>query len=259
MHADSLMHAGSWAVFTPFSGLHVLAVAVCMMPIAAIAILGRRLAASPAELRVRKVLAIFAGCFWVIYNGWWSGTAQDLANNLPLHICDFNGVIAPLALLTSNRWLRATLYFWTTTLTLQAFIQPTLTEGPAFVYFWTFWTSHTIILACAAYDLAVLGFRPDWADFRRACLVSVAYLAFITPVNLTLGSNYGFVGNPPPEHPLPPAVEALGPWPGRVGIMAGLAIVGFVLALSPFLVAGARRNWKQGSHASATDAACQTD
>jgi uncharacterized membrane protein YwaF len=57
---------------------------------------------------------------------------------LPLHICGLNGVIAPLALLTLNRWLRATLYFWAFGLTSQAFIQPNLTTGPAVPVFWCF-------------------------------------------------------------------------------------------------------------------------
>ena len=46
-------------------------------------------------------------------------------------------------------------------LTLQAFVQPALTAGPASLVFWAFWTAHTIIAACAVYDLAVLGFRPE--------------------------------------------------------------------------------------------------
>jgi hypothetical protein len=37
-------------------------------------------------------------------------------------------------------------------------------------------------------------------------------------------------------------VEALGPWPGRVVLMAGLAFIGFLIALAPWLVRAARED-----------------
>jgi hypothetical integral membrane protein (TIGR02206 family) len=231
---------GSEQVFIPYGASHGLAVAGCALLVAIVVALGYRLRDSAAERVLRGGLASFALAFWAAYNAWWSLSSDDLATNLPLHICDFAGVIAPLALVTTNRWLRATLYFWASTLTLQAFIQPALHAGPALAYFWTFWISHMLILACATYDLVVRGFRPDAGDFGRAAAVTLAYLAFITPVNLWLDSNYGFVGNPPPGRSLPPMVEALGAWPGRVVIMAGLVLLGFLLALSPWLIVARR-------------------
>ena len=88
------------------------------------------------------------------------------------------GLIAPLALLTLNRWLRAILYFWAFTLTVQAFIQPNLVHGPATAVFWLFWLQHTIIIAYAFYDLVVLRFRPDWRDLGRVYIVSAIYLDY---------------------------------------------------------------------------------
>jgi Integral membrane protein (intg_mem_TP0381) len=129
---------------------------------------------------------------------------------------------------------RATLYFWSFTLTLQAFIQPLVSNGPAHLAFWAFWAGHTIIMASAVYDIAVLGFRPDWRDVRRVIIVSLAYVAVVTPVNLALGTNYGFIGNPPPGRNIPPFIDAMGPWPGRALIVMGLATIGFVLALLPW-------------------------
>jgi len=223
-------------VFVPFSVLHAAAVAVCALLVAVVVAAGHALAGTAAEARLRKSLAVFAFCYWVAYPIGWNWNGIDVYAGLPLHLCDFNALVAPLVLLTGKRWLRATLYFWTFTLTSQAFIQPELHHGPAYLAFWAFWTGHTIIMTCAVYDLVVLRFRPDWSDLGRAAVASAAYAAFILPVNLMLGTNYGFIGNPPPDKPLPPFIEAMGPWPGRAFIVMGLAATGFVLALAPWRI-----------------------
>jgi uncharacterized membrane protein YwaF len=107
--------------------------------------------------------------------------------------------------------------------------------------FWTFWTAHTIIAACAVYDVVVLGFRPGWGDLGRAIAVSAVYIAVVVPVNLALGSNYGYVGNPADIKDIPPFVCALGPWPLRAIMLVALAPLGFVVVVLPWLIA-ARRN-----------------
>jgi len=223
-----------WDVFVPYSGLHLLSVVVCISVIAAVAMLGRSLRSTRGEAKLRRSIAILALCYWVAYNVWWNWSGVDPFNGLPLQICDLNGIVAPLALLTHNRWARATLYFWAFALTVQAFIQPLLTVGPAFPGFWAFWTAHTIVMICAVYDVAVLGFRPNWSDLGRAYLVSATYIALIVPVDLWLGSNYGFVGNPAPGRRIPPLVQAFGAWPGRALIVVGLAALAFVLVLVPW-------------------------
>jgi hypothetical protein len=96
--------------FVPYSGLHVFTVCVCALLIAALVAAGRRLRGH--ETAMRWTLGIFALLYWLSYNIWWNRNGFDPAIGLPLHICDLSGVIAPLALLTLNRWLRATLYFW---------------------------------------------------------------------------------------------------------------------------------------------------
>ena len=53
-------------------------------------------------------------------------------------------------------------------------------------------------------------------------------------MNLALGTNYGFIGNPPPGKSIPPFIDAMGPWPRRAVIVMGLAAIGFVLTLLPW-------------------------
>ena len=230
-----IVSPGAWGTFTPYSGLHLATVSICALVVVALTMAGRILRTTH-ETTVRRALGIFGLLYWISYNIWWNRHAPDLAVALPLHICDLNGVIAPLALLTLNRWLRATCYFWTFALTIQAFIQPELAFGPARLEFWWFWAQHTIIIACAMHDLAVLGFRPNWRDLGRAYAVSAIYLAIVVPVNFLLGTNYGYIGNPPPPEKIPPFIDALGPWPLRAIIVVVLAAIGFVLVQLPWLI-----------------------
>jgi len=232
-----LASSTAWDVFVPYSGLHALAVIVCAALIAAPSLLGRTLRGND-EQTLRRSLGMLAVCYWLAYNIWWNWHGLDWRTGLPLHLCDFNGlIVAPLALITGWRCARATLYFWTAALTLQAFLQPALSAGPASLVFWAFWTAHTIIAACAVYDIVVRGFRPSWNDLGRALLVSAAYVALVVPVNHWLGSDYGFIGNPAPDIAVPPFVLMLGPWPQRAIILLVLAALGFVVVLLPWRVA----------------------
>jgi hypothetical integral membrane protein (TIGR02206 family) len=232
--------ANAWVVFVAYGGLHLVTVCICALVVVGLAAAGRRLG-DRHEGALRRVLGIFGVVYWISYNIWWNRNGLNLTAGLPLHICDLNGLVAPLALLTLNRWLRATLYFWTFALTIQAFVQPNLVHGPSTAVFWLFWVQHTIILAYAVYDLAVLAFRPGWRDLGRVYLVSAIYVVIIIPVNLLLGANYGFIGSPPPPDKIPPFVDALGPWPQRALLMVALAAAAFALLTLPWQRSAARK------------------
>jgi hypothetical integral membrane protein (TIGR02206 family) len=222
--------------FAPFGTVHLVTVCGCVALLVAVARVAAHLRGTAAEWRARKALAIFAIGYWIAYNTWWNWNGLDLLTGLPLQSCDISGLAAPFALLTLNRWLRATLYFWAFAFATQAFIQPTLADGPAHVVFWAFWAAHTIILACAIYDLVALEFRPGWGDFARAAIVAIGWAAVVLGVDLTLGANYGYIGNPPAGVKIPPLVEAFGAWPQRLVIIAAIAVAAFLLLLSPWLV-----------------------
>ncbi len=231
--------ADSWDRFAPYGWLHLVAVIGCLAVIAGLVLAGRRLD-GPQRARLRHILGVFGLAYWLAYNIWWNRNGVDVATGLPLQICDINGVIAPLALLTLWRPLRATLYFWAFALTTQAFIQPALQFGPAQATFWWFWAQHTIILGYAVFDLAVLGFRPDWRDCGRACLAGAAYLAVVVPLDLWLGADYGYLGDLPPAK-IPPFIAALGPWPTRAAVVVALAAAAFAVAAMPWRLPGGHK------------------
>jgi hypothetical integral membrane protein (TIGR02206 family) len=238
---SAVFSGNAWHLFVPFGAVHLVTAASCATLIAIVTLVGRRWRNTQAERQARVGLAVFALAFWAVHNAWWNWNGIDLYNGLPLQICDLAGLVAPLALLTLNPWLRAILYFWGFALSVLAFVQPTVTVGPAHVHFWMFWTAHTLIISCAAYDVVAGGFRPGWSDFRRVAITSMSYLVAVLAINMVLGSNYGYVGNPPPERKLPALVKAFGPWPDRVAVIAALSTLAFLLLLLPWLAVARRR------------------
>ena len=230
-----------WALFTPYTPLHAVSVAVCLVAIALLIVAARRMRESGAEPAFRRGMAFAFIAFWVFQNGWFHARGIDWMTGLPLHICDLGGLIGPIALLTGNRLMRATLYFWTFALTLQAFIQPALSQGPATPTFWFFFAAHSVVLACAMYDLVVLGYRPLFADLPRVYLFSAGYVVVVAAANAWLGANYAYIGDPAPPLKIPPFIDALGPWPQRALIVLVLAGLSFPLLVLPWKLASARR------------------
>ncbi|KAA0212899.1 MAG: TIGR02206 family membrane protein [Leptolyngbya sp. PLA3] len=229
-----------WAFeFRLFGPLHVVTVAALLGAMAAAIMLGRRWHGTRRERLLRHAW-IGATLLWqtiaVIWYLW--PTNFDLFESLPLHMCDLAAWIAPFALLTQKRLLRALLFFWGIGLSTQAFFTPVVDGGINTFAFWLFWVGHTQIVGSAVYDLGVLGYRPSWRDYFGVTLVNLACLALILPFDLWTGTNYWYVGNMRPEHPT--LVDRLGPWPWRVVWMVLIAQA--VLALLTSACAAAARS-----------------
>jgi hypothetical integral membrane protein (TIGR02206 family) len=235
---------GALDTFQQYSATHALVVGVLVSAIALVCVLGARLRASGPEGCAREErLRTVAACMIFVWMGmetvYYFARGWDPAVSLPLHFCDIGAWLAPVMLITRARLLRAILYYWTITFTIQAYITPTLVEGPNQWRFYLFWMSHTWIIASGVYDLVVLRFRPTWNDFVRATLATVLLvLMLIFAVNIPFGLNYGFLGQSKPDRPT--IIDALGPWPQRVFIMsfASIAFFAFITALWP-------ANWKR--------------
>ena len=134
---------------------------------------------------------------------------------IPLGMCDIVSLLASIKLLNPhNRWLSIALYFGGIGLCTNALITPDLGEGPRQFEFWAFWLRHAVIMVVAIYDLAVLGFRPDWTDWKRACLAGLGYAAVVSAVNIPFRFNFGFMGDSLPGNPS--VLDFLGPWPLRL-------------------------------------------
>ena len=146
----------------------------------------------------------------------------------PFGMCDIVSLLASIKLLNrDSRWLSIALYFGGVGLCTNALITPDLVEGPREFEFWAFWLRHAAIIVVAAYDLAVLGFRPGWRDWRRACALGFFYIAAVSAINVPLGFNFGFMGDSLPGKPS--VLDFLGAWPLR--LVWVVLIVGLLWAL----------------------------
>ena len=73
----------------------------------------------------------------------------------------------------------------------------------------------------------MLRFRTNWADWRRASIGGLAYIALVSMVNVPFRANFGFMGDSLPGNPS--VLDFLGPWPLR--LVWVVLIVGSVWAL----------------------------
>lgn len=235
----------SSAAFAPGSVGHCVVLVAAVVGVAAWVWLGRASCArdvgeagGPATPRDRltRVLAGALAVVWAadLVQDAWPSTAWP-KTALPLHLCDLAGVVAPLTLLTGRPVLRAILYFWALTFSTMAFVSPVVRTGPGDPAWWIYWLTHGGIIAAAAYDVAVLGYRPRWADWRVAAGATVAYAAFVAPLDGLLGANYGYVGDT--ARARESLVAAFGPWPARVPLLALTAVSVMAALTVPWCVA----------------------
>lgn len=216
------------------SAMHLLAVAACLSAAAGACLLGRRWRdrQSGAEQRLRRAWAIFTLATQFVVIVWWLLPANfSWRVSLPLHICDVTAVLAAAAMITRRRWVWSVVYFWGIGLSLVAFITPVLTDGPAHLQFYFFWLTHLQIVGSAAYLVVVMGFRPTWRDWRVATALLAAYFALVVPVNVALGTYYGYVG------PGASMADVLGPWPWRALVIFALQVAALTLLAAPWTMA----------------------
>lgn len=223
--------------FRALSALHAAALgAIATLTAAAILRARRRatpaLSASPAE---RAIGLAYIAAWMVTYIWFLFSPLHDALKTYPLQMCHLTALAAAVLLVTGWRPLRAIVYFWGIAVCTQALITPSLTEGPALYPFWFFWTTHGLIVGVAAYDLCARGYRPTPGDYAIACAAAAAYVAAVLPLNLWLGSNYGFLGPSRPE--VPTIVDFLGPWPERVAVIVAIVAAMMWLLLAPWALA----------------------
>jgi len=228
--------------FEPYTATHLWVIVSFLAMVSAMVLLrrGDDIATQPPRRRLmdRLIGWIFlAGALFVQVVTLWP-SRFDHWSSLPLHICDIAMFVAPLALLLGWRGLRAIGYFWGLGLSSLSFIFPDLHFGPGDFQFWVFWTAHAIIVASALYDITARGFRPRWRDWLFVAGLSILYVCIIFPLDVLFHLNYGYIGQTYKNQHSP--ADSLGPWPWRVPLMVGLALLAMLLLLLPWVIVRAR-------------------
>ena len=191
---------------------------------------GPRLRGTPRERQVAVVLAWGNLVFGVAS----SVTALfpfSAKHSLPLQICDLAWIVVAWALLTLRPLPTALTYYWGLTLSVQALVQPTLTEPFPKLEFFVFWGKHVLIVWGAVYLCLSLRHGPDWASYRRAVRWTFGWLVVVLCLNVVLDANYGYVNGKPSEATV---LDVLGPWPVYVVAEMAIVMVGWALVTLPW-------------------------
>jgi len=152
-------------------------------------------------------------------------------HSLPLQICDLAWIVVAWALLTLRPLPTALTYYWGLTLSVQALVQPTLTEPFPKLEFFVFWGKHVLIVWGAVYLCLSLRHGPDWASYRRAVRWTFGWLVVVLCLNVVLDANYGYVNGKPSEATV---LDVLGPWPVYVVAEMAIVMVGWALVTLPW-------------------------
>lgn len=210
---------------------------IAFVALSAIVILRTRRLRDPGAVRSIELIIVLLGLLSsAIVNWWWLRPANFvLQQSLPLQLCDLAGIIAPFALLTHARWLRALLHFWGLGLSSQ-WMFTTVTEtpegavaGPAHIEYWISFILHASIIGSGWFDYFVSHFRPCWRDCFLAIGAGVVYVLAMIALNSAIGSNYAFIGNSTPGATT--IVDFLGPWPLRIVWIALLATTALIVVM----------------------------
>ncbi len=156
-----------------------------------------------------------------------------LKEDLPVHICRILAFMAPIIILTKNRFWMGVIYFWIIVGTLNANITPDIEFGfPHYGYF-SYWMMHGFLVLIPLYYVIVLGIRMKKRDIWNAFWIANVYVIFSLIVNYLLDSNYMYTMRKPPVTTL---LSYMGEWPYYLLSVQLLGLFLFVLAYLPFLV-----------------------
>lgn len=239
--AFAVAHTGWVESSGPFGGIHLFLLGLTAVLGVAVVWGLRRIRGTRAETLTLQLAGWTLLAASIFYSVWYNLPERFiLAESLPLHYSDLLRYITAIALITRRWWAVAIVYFWGLTLNLQAMLTPhhTMLDHTSVVTV-LYWALHMAVLLAALGLLWGSGHRVDWRGFTLAYGAALAWAVVLLPVNSALGTNYGFVNEPPPGTSL---IDLLGPWP--IYVFWLVILVGTVWALMtwPWVRGGRSRN-----------------
>ncbi len=179
---------------------HLCALAITVFSALALLILGSRLG-EQGRFTICRVLAGILAAEYVGELIWRfsSGSYGPWQYNLPLHFCSFMIIAAIIALWWRKHWACALVFFGVLTASIQGLITPAMANGYPSIAFYVFFFSHGLLLVVALAIPMLLGWRARGYDDVKSILIMDAYLLCIIPINLWLGTNYGYTQGSPVE------------------------------------------------------------
>jgi len=225
-----------------FGAEHLATLAVIVGTATALAVWARR---ASDETRNKIAIALAAAlalnktaAFWTIF----AVEHQNWRDGLPMHLCDWSGIAAIIALLWRGQLAYEMAYFWGLGGTLQALLTPDLKFDFPDIRFLTFFISHGGTLVAVALLTFGMKMRPWPKSLLRILLWSNVYLIAAGTTDWLLNENYGYLRAKPASASL---LDKLGPWPWYIASLEAVALLSFLVYYSPFFVADRVRKFEK--------------
>lgn len=201
----------AYSPFIMWSGTHLLTLLVIALVITVFLYTGRHLSKSGRNTLCKTLAWIVLGFYlfeyiWRFTHDTWSHIISD---ELPLHFCSVMAILCFIALWWEPRWARSLVYFGVLSASIQGLLTPAISYGFPKIDFFIFFISHGLLLLSALTIPLLTDWKAKAKDPLRSVLLMNAYLIIIHPINMLLGSNYGYTMSGPAGSIL----ENLGPAP----------------------------------------------
>jgi hypothetical integral membrane protein (TIGR02206 family) len=216
--------------FTPFTTQH-LGVVLFLIFCGVALILWAKKQNKKTQTRVGNLLTIsiattiIFGTFLKIYKG-----DFNYQEDLPLHLCSFLGLTAPLLSLTKKFVYYEVFFFLVMAGTLQSVITPDQYNYLNFPFF-RYWFVHAGLVIFMMYATFVYKMRPTLKSVWKSFLGMQVYLLLMFVLNYFLGSNYFYTNRKPDAATL---LDLFGDWPQYVFVVELIVIPYFLLIYLPF-------------------------
>ncbi len=216
--------------FTPFSAQH-LGVVLFLIFCGVALILWAKKQNKKTQTRVGNLFTfsiaftIIFGTFLKIYKG-----DFNYQEDLPLHLCSFLGLTAPLLSLTKKFVYYEVFFFLVMAGTLQSVITPDQYNYLNFPFF-RYWFVHAGLVIFMMYATFVYKMRPTLKSVWKSFLGMQVYMLLMFVLNYFLGSNYFYTNRKPDAATL---LDLFGDWPQYVFVVELIVIPYFLLIYLPF-------------------------
>ena len=216
--------------FTPFTLQH-LGVALFFICIGTALILWAQKQNEKTKTRTGNLFAfsiaitIIFGTFLKIYKG-----EFNYQEDLPLHLCSFLGLTAPILSITKKLVYYEVFFFLVLAGTLQSVITPDEYNYLNFPFF-RYWFVHAGLVIFMMYATFVYKMKPTLKSVGKSFLGMQVYMLFMFVLNYFLGSNYFYTNRKPDAATL---LDLFGDWPQYVFVVELIVIPYFLLIYLPF-------------------------
>jgi hypothetical integral membrane protein (TIGR02206 family) len=197
-------------------------------------------------MNINKNIRVFIALFLILIQGvltfWYIYIAKlDVANSLPLHLCDISTFLCAVMLINKSYLLYEITYFWGISGAVQAIVTPDLGRYayPHFVFF-VFFITHGLIILICLFLTFVDGYRPKLSSVFKSIVALNIYAVIVGGFNYIYKTNYLFLCEKPSGASL---MDYLGPWPWYLLSLELVGTVLFLVCYLPFTL----RNFKNKS------------